>query len=187
MKIKEITSTAIFSAVICLLSIITFPIGSVPVSLATLGVMIAASFLKPKCAIASVLVYIILGCVGLPIFSSFGSGPSVIFGATGGYIMSYPIMAAIISIIAQKNKKHRKTMLLFSYIISLFVCFLLGSAWYSAVTQIPFNKAVLVTVLPFIIPDFIKIFAATIIVSAAEKSVFKRSNSAHYKNNGVDK
>ena len=187
MKIKEITSTAIFSAVICLLSIITFPIGSVPVSLATLGVMIAASFLKPKCAIVSVLVYIILGCVGLPIFSSFGSGPSVIFGATGGYIMSYPIMAAIISIIAQKNKKHRKTMLLFSYIISLFVCFLLGSAWYSAVTHIPFNKAVLVTVLPFIIPDFIKIFAATIIVSAAEKSVFKRSNSAHYKNSGVDK
>ena len=60
-------------------------------------------------------------------------------------------------------------MLLFSYIISLFVCYLLGSAWYSAVTQIPFNKAVLVTVLPFIIPDFIKIFAATIIVSATEK------------------
>ena len=158
-----------------------------PVSLATFGVMIAASFIKAKCAIISVLVYIILGCVGLPIFSSFGSGPSVIFGATGGYILSYPIMAAIISTIAQKNKKHRKTMLLLSYIISLIVCHLLGSIWYCAVTQIPFKKAFMVTILPFIIPDFVKIFAAIITVSAAEKSVFKRSFSTHQKNSGVDK
>ncbi|MBQ5885031.1 MAG: biotin transporter BioY [Clostridia bacterium] len=187
MKIREITLTAIFSAVLCLFSIITFPIGAVPVSLATFGVMIAASFIKAKCAIISVLVYIILGCVGLPIFSSFGSGPSVIFGATGGYILSYPIMAAIISTIAQKNKKHRKTMLLLSYIISLIVCHLLGSIWYCAVTQIPFKKAFMVTILPFIIPDFVKIFAAIITVSAAEKSVFKRSFSTHQKNSGVDK
>ena len=183
MKIKEITLTAIFSAILCLFSIITFPIGAVPVSLATFGVMVIASFTKPKCATLSVLVYIILGCVGLPIFSSFGSGPSVIFGARGGYILSYPIMAAVISIISQKNKKHRKTMLLFSYVISLVVCYSVGSVWYCAITQIPFKKAVLVTILPFIIPDFVKIFAAIIMVSAAEKSVFR----THQKNSGVDK
>ncbi len=187
MKIKEITLTAIFSAILCLLSIITFPVGAVPVSLATFGVMIIGSFLNLKCAIVSVLVYIILGSIGLPVFSSFGSGLGVIFGATGGYIIAYPIMAAVISIIADKNKKHRKTMPLFSYIISLIVCYSLGSVWYSAVTQIPFKNALTVAVLPFIIPDLIKIFLAIITVSAAEKSIFKNSVSAHYKNSEVDK
>ena len=180
MKIKEITLTAIFSAILCLLSIITFPIGAVPVSLATFGVMIIGSFLNPKCAIVSVLVYIILGSIGLPVFSSFGSG-------LGVYMIAYPIMAAVISIIADKNKKHRKTMPLFSYIISLIVCYSLGSVWYSAVTQIPFKNALTVAVLPFIIPDLIKIFLAIITVSAAEKSIFKNSVSAHYKNSEVDK
>lgn len=187
MKIREITLTAIFSAVLCLLSIITLPIGAVPVSLATFGIMIIGSFLNPKCAIVSVLVYIILGGVGLPVFSSFGSGLGVIFGATGGYILAYLIMAAIISLTAGKNKKHRKTMLLFSYFISLIVCYSLGSVWYSAVTQTPFKNALTVAVLPFIVPDLIKIFLAIITVSAAEKSVFKRSVSAHHKNSGVDK
>lgn len=187
MKIKEITITAIFSAVLCILSVISVPIGAIPVSLATFGVMIIGSFLNIKCAVVSVLVYIMLGCVGLPVFSSFGSGLGVILGANGGYIMAYPLMSAVIAAIAQKNKKHRKSTLLFSYIISLFICYLMGSVWYCKITQISFENTVLVTILPFIIPDFIKLLFAFIAVSAAEKSPFKRPYSAHQKNSEVDK
>lgn len=172
MKIKEITITAIFSAVLCVLSVISVPIGAIPVSLATFGVMIIGSFLNIKCAVVSVLVYIMLGCVGLPVFSSFGSGLGVILGANGGYIMAYPLMSAVIAAIAQKNKKHRKSTLLFSYIISHLICYLFGAAWYSIVAQVPFYTAVSVAAIPFILADSVKIFTAFIITTAAKKGIF---------------
>ena len=86
MKTKTIVICAIFAALMCVFSVITVPTGIIPVTLGTLGIMLTAVILGSKKGAVSVAVFILLGIVGLPVFSGFKGGIQVIFGPTGGYI-----------------------------------------------------------------------------------------------------
>ena len=66
---KKMTRIALFSAILCVISPFSIPVGSVPISLATLGVYFAAAVLEPISATLSVLIYVLLGAVGVPVFS----------------------------------------------------------------------------------------------------------------------
>ncbi len=105
-KTASLAKTAMFTAVIAVLSQIAVPLGftPVPVSLGTLGIFLAAGLLKFPYGIVSVSVYILLGAVGLPVFANFGSGIGTLAGPTGGFILGYLIAAIIIGLILNLNK-----------------------------------------------------------------------------------
>ena len=90
------TLCALFAAVICVLSPISIQIGPIPVSLGLLGVLLAASVLGPVRGVTAVLVFILAGACGLPVFSGGRGGFSVLIGPTGGYIWGY-LPAAVIA------------------------------------------------------------------------------------------
>jgi|GEM_PF-3445833 len=89
MKVKKITLIGLLAACLCILAPVSFPIGVIPISLATFAIYIIASLLVWHNTILVILVYIVIGAVGLPVFSGFRGGFSILLGYTGGYIFGY--------------------------------------------------------------------------------------------------
>ena len=145
LKTRDLTLTAIFSAIICILSVITIPIGTVPVSLSLFAVMLSAISLGAKKGVMSVIIYILIGTLGIPVFSGFRSGFHNLFGLTGGFIISYIFVALIMSFISQKTNK-KLTLFIFS-LLSLSICYLLGSLQYVFISKVSFYNSLSVCIL----------------------------------------
>ena len=155
-KTKFITRTALFAAVIALLSPFAIPLGPVPITLSLFAVLLSAVVLDWKQAAAAVAVYILLGVIGLPVFSGGKGGAAVLAGATGGYIWSYILCAVIASLVAGKTRAQgAKRMLITASgcACGVIVCYICGTLQFSAVAGRTFVEALSVCVIPFIIPD----------------------------------
>lgn len=154
--------TAVFSALICIAAPFSVNIGSlVPISLATLAVYIVSGMLDTKKAVAAVAVYILLGAVGLPVFSGFSGGIQKLFGVTGGYIIGYLPLALIVSLMTGKIKK--KYMFPVSMILGTAVLYLIGTVWFIVETKSAVSAALMSCVVPFIPGDLAKIAIAGIL------------------------
>ena len=154
MKTHDLTITALFTAVICVLSVITIPIGPVPISLSIFAIMLAAISLGVKKGVFATLIYILIGALGIPVFAGFKGGFHVLFGPTGGFIWSYIFIALIVSVASEKTTT-KLTLFIFS-LLSLLVCYLFGSLQYTVVTNAGFTNALSVCVYPFIVVDILK-------------------------------
>jgi len=160
MKIRtnDLTVTAIFSAVICILSVVTIPIGVVPISLSLFAIMLSAISLDVRRSFWAVLIYIFIGSLGIPVFSGFNGGLHILFGPTGGFIISYIFVTLIMSFASQKTNK--KLTLFFFGILSLTVCYLFGSLQYAVISKVSFYNSLSVCVVPFVLFDIFKIILA---------------------------
>lgn len=154
-KLGKVILCGLFAAVLCVLAIITIPIGQVPITMALLGVFLTAAILPPVSATISVLVYILIGVVGVPVFSNFGAGVGVLMGATGGYLMAYPLMALAVSGLL-KLFKGRWYGYWLGITAALLLCYGLGTLWFCKVTGTGFMAALAVCVFPFIPFDLAK-------------------------------
>ena len=153
MKVKDLVYIAIFTSIICAMSLISIPT-TIPFTLQTLAVFLCMFMLKPVDAIISVLLYIFIGAIGLPVFSNFRGGFGVLAGPTGGYIIGFIIMPFMRLIF--KNK-------ILSAIIGLIICYIFGTIWFMLFNTSgihSFWKILTICVLPFIIPDAIKMALA---------------------------
>ena len=165
-KTKFITRTALFAAVIALLSPFAIPLGPVPITLSLFAVLLSAVVLDWKQAAAAVAVYILLGVIGLPVFSGGKGGAAVLAGATGGYIWSYILCAVIASLVAGKTRAQGAKQMLITAIgcaCGVIVCYICGTLQVSPVAGRTFVEALSVCVIPFIIPDLIKCACAAIL------------------------
>lgn len=165
-KTKFITRTALFAAVIALLSPFAIPLGPVPITLSLFAVLLSAVVLDWKQAAAAVAVYILLGVIGLPVFSGGKGGAAVLAGATGGYIWSYILCAVIASLVAGKTRAQGAKQMLITAIgcaCGVIVCYICGTLQFSVVAGRTFVEALSVCVIPFIIPDLIKCACAAIL------------------------
>lgn len=162
MKHKNLVLTAITAAVLCVIAPFSLPIGAIPVSFATFAVFLVSCISPPKRSVASVIVYILLGTAGLPVFSGFVGGFQQIAGLTGGYIIGYIPCAFAVSYLTNKFESSK-----FIYPLSMAsgiaVCYLCGAVWYSVQADTDFLSSLAVCVLPFIAGDIIKIIAASAI------------------------
>ena len=156
LKTKDLTIIALFCAIMCVISPITIPTGTIPFSLSLFAVMLTAISLGTKKGTAAILIYILIGMLGLPVFSGFTGGIHIVFGPTGGFILSYILISIIVSIAS----RHKKLTLYIFSILSLFVCYLIGSLQYTYIARASFHNALLVCVYPFIIFDILKVFFA---------------------------
>ena len=129
MKVKKITLIGLLAACLCILAPVSFPIGVIPISLATFAIYIIASLLVWHNTILVILVYIVIGAVGLPVFSGFRGGFSILLGYTGGYIFGYILMGLAISLLL-KNNKNKIWMYPIAMLVGTIFCYLFGSIWY---------------------------------------------------------
>ena len=118
-----------FACITAILAQIRFTLPSlVPITLQTLGIYLIGLVLKPKIAFISSLIYILMGAIGLPVYSGFSAGLSTILGPTGGYIFSFPITALIISYLV-----HYRSTTIFKFgalILGTIICYLIGTLWF---------------------------------------------------------
>jgi biotin transport system substrate-specific component len=152
---------ALFAALMCILAPISIPVGSVPITFANLVVFLSVLLLGTKDGTLSCLVYILIGVLGLPVFSNFTSGLGVVLGPTGGYIFGY-ILTCLVSGIFVENCKNKKIKII-GLILGLFVSYLVGTLWYSYITKMDFFVSLLVCVIPFVIIDIVKITIAILL------------------------
>lgn len=162
-KTRMMTMTALFAVLIAICSWISIPT-AVPFTLQTFGVFLAVSVLGGKFGTLAVLVYILLGCAGVPVFAGFTGGIGILASNTGGYIVGFLAMALIIWAL-EKPACGRAWLQLLSMVLGLAACYAFGTVWFMIVYAGNSGSVGLVTVLgwcviPFIIPDLIKLAAA---------------------------
>jgi biotin transport system substrate-specific component len=162
---------ALFAALTVVGTVIQIPLPftPVPISLATLSVYLAGGLLGAKYGALSQVVYILLGVVGLPVFSNFQGGIGVIAGPTGGYIIGYVAAALIVGLIAGKERRSPIWKLTVSMISGTATCYGLGTAWFVISTGTGLAAALSLCVIPFLIGDTLKIIAAILLVKALKR------------------
>jgi biotin transport system substrate-specific component len=154
--LSQISRSAIFVALLAIGGIVSLSIPMIrtPFSLQVFFVLLTSLVLGPIYGSISVFVYILLGVIGIPIFAGMRSGPAILFGPTGGFLIGFLFSVPIIAFLSKKSH------LLLSLLIGLLVIYLFGSLQYAYVTKISYSKSLLVSVLPFIPFDCFKAFLA---------------------------
>ena len=169
MQTKDLTAAALLAALaaVCAQLILPTPWG-VPVSLGTLAVFLAAGLLGAKGASVSMLIYLALGAVGVPVFAGFRGGPGVLAGPTGGYLVGYLALAALGGWLCGRLP-HRKYRLPLAFACGLAACYVLGTLWFAVSTVTPVGSALALCVLPYLPADAVKIAAAVVLCNRIEK------------------
>lgn len=152
---KDMALIGAFAAIICILGPLTIQVGPIPFSLAPIGVFLAPTVLKGYKGLTSIFIYLLIGLVGIPVFSGFSGGFAKFASPTGGYLIGY-LLAGLIICIAKPLVKNIGIEYLV-LVIALIGLYLLGVSWLAFSTGMGYPKALSVGAYPFIIPDLIKI------------------------------
>ena len=173
MKIKKLVYIGIFAAVTAILSQIALPLGAIPFSLGTFAVFLCGAILPPPSAFASQCVYLLLGFIGLPVYANFMSGAGILFGMTGGYLMSYPFMALLTAFTVKKAGRHSVIFSALGMLSGQFLCYIFGTFWVVLITGSPFISALSTCVFPFLPLDLVKIALAAFSGATLRKTLAK--------------
>ena len=172
LRTRQITFCALLSAVLCVISpfSIPLPMSDVPLSLATFFLYLGAALLPCTASLSSVLVYLMLGAVGLPVFSGAMGGISRLVGPTGGFLLGYLPMVALIGLTVQflhPEKSRLRALLVYPLAMTAgtAVLYAFGCVMYHFSTGVPFSAAVAACTLPFLPGDALKIIAATALLT----------------------
>lgn len=163
---KDIVFCAIFVTLTAICSWITIPT-VVPFTLQTFAIFLAVGILGGKKGTISVIVYTLLGLVGVPVFAGFTGGVAKIIGPTGGYIVGF-ILSALVMWLFEVLFGRKIWSRIASMILGLLICYAFGTVWFieiytRKVEAINLASALKMCVIPFIIPDLLKIAAAFIL------------------------
>ena len=171
-SIKTMALIAIFSAITCILAPLSIPIGLVPISLTNLVIYFSLYILGTWKGTASYIIYLLIGLVGLPVFSGFTSGPGKLFGPTGGYLIGFIPLTIIAGIFIEKFYS-KWYLCLIGMILGTAVCYAFGTAWLAYEAHMDFKTALWAGVIPFIPGDLIKMVLAMITGPVLKKALNK--------------
>ena len=162
---KDAAMIAVCAAVMAVCSWISIP-AAVPFTMQTFGVFLAVGLLGGRNGTLAVVIYLLLGAAGLPVFSGFTGGIGHLFGATGGYIIGF-VFSALLMWLMERFLGRSLKALVASMIAGLLVCYAFGTAWFMVVYARDSGSIGLITALswcvfPYIIPDALKILLAAI-------------------------
>jgi len=163
---------ALMAAVTCILAPMSIPIGPIPISLTNLVVYFTVYVIGTKAGVCSYCIYVLLGIVGLPVFSGYVGGPAKIAGPTGGYIVGFVLMALIGGFFIEKFKRNF-ALTLVGWVLGTFVDYCLGTVWFVYVAHCSLLYALKVCVYPFIVFDLGKIVIATLLGHAVRYALVK--------------
>ena len=178
------------AAVLCIVGPWIIPIGVIPISLTNMAVYLTIILLDKRNAMISVLLYLLIGFIGLPVFSGFGGGAGKLFGPTGGYLLGYLVLtklAGSVLMIGEKeankkngitresagsksqNVKTRIQRQIVALVLGTLGLYLFGTLWLMLQSNLGFFTAVSVGVIPFVVFDAIKIVVAVFLGNEVKK------------------
>lgn len=157
---KTMALIGVMTAIICIMGPLSLPIGPVPLSLGTLAIYFVIYVLGMKKGVISCLVYLLMGMVGIPVFTGFSSGPAKLLGPTGGYLIGYIFLALICGFVIDNTDN--MVICFFGMLLGTAVLYAFGTAWLAYSTKMTFPQALAAGVLPFIAGDVAKIVTAMI-------------------------
>ena len=171
---RDLAQIAVFAALIAALTLPgAIPIGiGVPITLQTLGVMLAGAILGARKGALAVTVYVVLGLAGLPILAGGAGGLGVLVGPTGGYLLGFIPGAFVIGWLAERLTPRLKfwTLLIATVTGGIIAVYLVGIPWLAAVTGMPIGAAIVAGGLPFLLGDVIKAIVAALVAAAVHRA-----------------
>ena len=156
----------------CALPIFSLPIGPVPISLTNLAIYFSLFVLGMKKGTVSYLVYLLIGFIGVPVFSSFTSGPEKLLGPTGGYLIGFIFMAIIAGVFIDKFTNNRIITFL-GMAAGTIVCYGFGTAWLAYQAHLSWKQALFAGVIPFILGDAAKMAIAACLGPEIRKQLIR--------------
>lgn len=166
----NMTSCALMAALMCVLCPVSVPIGPIPISLSILVILLTVYVLGTWRALVSYTVYLLLGAVGMPVFSGFQGGLAKLAGPTGGYLAGFWLMILVAGIIMEKGKRNLLLTIL-GMLVGVAIDYAVGTAWFVFQTESTVVHALDVCVYPFIPFDVAKIVIAVLLGSVVYKGL----------------
>ena len=178
-KIYDMAYIAVFTVIIAICSWISIPT-LVPFTLQTFAVFLSVAILGGKRGTLSIIIYVLLGAIGVPVFAGFSGGFGIILNTTGGYIIGF-ILSALIMWLMETMFGRKLPVQALSMVLGLLACYAVGTVWLMFVYMRQTGAIGLTTVLgwcviPFLIPDAIKIALALTLSNTLRKPLAKIMN-----------
>lgn len=172
LNIKDMSLIGVMAALLCVTGPMVFPVpvSPVPVSLGSLVVYLGVYALGKKRGSVACMIYLLIGFLGLPVFSGFAGGPGKIFGPTGGYLIGYVFMAIISGFFIEKWKD-TKVMHLLGMAGGTVACYLLGTVWLMIQAELNLYVAFFAGVVPFVVGDVAKIIVVLFVGPIVRKQL----------------
>lgn len=166
---KDLTLIALFTAIMCIVSIIQIPLPmGVPLVMQTLVVPLCGYVLGKKRGAMAIILYILIGSVGVPVFAGMRSGLEVLVGKSGGFVYGYILLAYMCGL--SNSCKNIVTKYIYG-IIGLVLCYALGVIQFMQVTQLSLYISILYLVVPFIVKDIILLACALYMAKIITKTL----------------
>lgn len=175
--VYQMSIIGVMTAVICILAPLSIPIGVVPISLTNLAIYFALYVLGMKKGSISYVIYMLIGFIGLPVFSGFTGGAPKLLGPTGGYIIGFFFMALISGFFID-NFFDKWYLCFIGMVLGTSVCYAFGTTWLAYQVHLSAGAALSAGVIPFIPGDLAKILIAAFIGPQIRKQLI-RANLFH--------
>ena len=174
MKVRNMALCGLFTAVLAICAWISLPMGDTVITLQTFGIFLTLGLLGGKRGTITVLVYLLLGAIGVPVFSGFRGGLGALLGTTGGYIFGFMSTSVLYWIMTSiKDTPHIR---IIAMVIGLLLCYGCGSWWYMtrylSSGSVTLGLVLLKCVLPYLLPDAVKLFLAWILTGKLKRFVY---------------
>lgn len=163
-RTKQMVLIALMTAVTCVLGPLSIPLpfSPVPISLTNFAIFLAIFILGMKNGTISFIIYLLLGAVGVPVFSSFRGGLQVLAGPTGGYLIGFIFLALIMGF-ALDHFDRKLVPTIIGMIIGMAVCYAFGTVWLAKLLSLSFKEGLMMGVIPYLPGDAAKIIIAAIV------------------------
>lgn len=161
-RLKWLLLSAIFAAITAVFSQITIPLPLIPITGQTLAVGLTATILGSRYGTLAMIIYVVLGAIGLPVFSGASGGLQVLIGKTGGYIVGFVLATFLTGFILEKTR-FTFFYALVANIVGMIVTLAFGVVQLKFVLQIPWDKAIEFGAYPFLVVGVLKAVMASVI------------------------
>lgn len=163
-RTKQMVLIALMTAVTCVLGPLSIPLpfSPIPISLTNFAIFLAIFVLGMKNGTISFIIYLLLGAVGVPVFSSFRGGFQVLAGPTGGYLIGFIFLALIMGF-ALDHFDRKLVPTIIGMIIGMAVCYAFGTVWLAKLLSLSFKEGLMMGVIPYLAGDAAKIIIAAIV------------------------
>lgn len=174
MKTKNMALCGLFTSVLTVCAWLAVPMGDISITLQTFGIFLTLGLLGGKRGTVAILVYLLLGAVGAPVFSGFRGGLGALLGTTGGYIFGFMLTALLYWLLTAI--KDTPIMRLTAMALGLLLCYACGSWWYLtrylSADSVTLGVVLLRCVVPYLLPDALKLALAWFLTGRLKRFVY---------------
>lgn len=171
-RLKMLIVSALFAAIIGILAQLTIPLPLVPITGQTIGIGLAGTILGRKYGTISVLLYLALGAIGIPVFAGGASGFGVLIGTTGGYLIGFIVTVYIIGYYIEKTSL-TIIQAMIANTIGMFVTLIIGTVWLKYAASLSWQASIAGGFTPFVLVGLIKAYLASALGVVVSKRLIK--------------